>query len=118
MAVANPRQVRDFANGHGYLEKNDRIDAAMIRKFGEDVSRHLTVRRSTEEMAHQTLGRRRCQVLQSLAAEQNRLAQTRDSFALEMIEESISHLKQQLKTLDDRSAATLKECGESDPKVE
>ena len=37
ICVANPRQVRDFAKGHGFLEKTDAIDAFMIRRFGEDV---------------------------------------------------------------------------------
>ena len=34
VCIANPRQIRDFAKGHGFLEKNDKIDAGMIRKFG------------------------------------------------------------------------------------
>ncbi len=43
VVVANPRQVRDFAKGHGFLEKNDKIDAAVIRKFGEDVFVHPAI---------------------------------------------------------------------------
>lgn len=42
VCIANPRQVLDFAKGHGYLEKSDVIDARMIRHFGEDVGIHLT----------------------------------------------------------------------------
>lgn len=33
VAIANPRQVRDFAKGHGYLEKTDKIDARIIAKL-------------------------------------------------------------------------------------
>src|SRR5205814_2010376 len=35
VALANPRQVRDFANGLGILAKTDPIDAAVIARFGE-----------------------------------------------------------------------------------
>src|SRR5690606_22328059 len=42
ICIANPRQVRDFAKGHGFLEKTDTIDAFMIRRFGEDVDIHLS----------------------------------------------------------------------------
>jgi transposase len=33
-AVVNPRQVRRFAEGLGFLEKTDRLDAAVIARFG------------------------------------------------------------------------------------
>ncbi len=36
-AVANPRQVRDFARGLGRLAKTDRIDAEAIARFGQHV---------------------------------------------------------------------------------
>ena len=37
VAVVNPRQVRDFARGLGILAKTDRIDAALIARFGQHV---------------------------------------------------------------------------------
>lgn len=117
VCVANPRQVRDFAKGHGFLEKTDKIDARMIRKFGEDVDIHLTPQRTAEERAHRALVRRRVQVLQLLSAEQNRAAQTTDTFAAEMISESVLHLKKQLKQLDERLAKVVTERGKTDPKV-
>ena len=36
-AVANPRQVRDFAKGTGHLEKTDKIDARVLAHFAEVV---------------------------------------------------------------------------------
>ena len=102
VCVANPRQVRDFAKGHGYLEKTDKIDARMIRKFGEDVEIHLTSPRSAEARAHQALVRRRVQVLRLISAEQNRVAQTSDPVALQFIEETVFYLKNQLKTIDNQ----------------
>lgn len=117
VCVANPRQVRDFAKGHGFLEKTDKIDARMIRKFGEDVDIHLTPQRTAEERAHRALVRRRVQVLQLLSAEQNRAAQTTDAFAAEMISESVLQLKKQLKQLDERLEKLVTERGKTDPKV-
>ena len=34
-AIVNPRHVRDFARSQGILAKTDRIDAAVIARFGE-----------------------------------------------------------------------------------
>lgn len=117
VCVANPRQVRDFAKAHGWLEKSDALDAWMICRFGESVELHLTPERSAEEKEHQALVRRRCQVIGLLSAERNRLPQTQDSFAREMIQQMISHLETQLKTLDQRLLKLLKELSETEPKV-
>ena len=78
VAVANPRQVRDFAKGHGYLEKSDVIDASIICRFGQDVALHLTPPRSEQEKQLQALVRRRNQLIQMINQEQNLLAQTND----------------------------------------
>lgn len=111
ICIANPRQVRDFAKGHGYLEKSDTIDAGMIRRFGEDVEIHLAKPRLPEEKKHQALVRRRCQVIGLLNAEKNRLAQTHDCFACELIEQTILHLKTQLESIDGRLEVLLADRG-------
>lgn len=118
ICVANPRQVRDFAKGHGFLEKTDTLDAFMIRRFGEDVEVHLAAPRSPQQRAHQALVRRRVQVLELLSQEQNRLGQTQDGFALELIQESIQQLKKQLKRIDGQLAQLLKERAQEDPSVD
>jgi transposase len=117
IAVVNPRQVRDFAKGHGWLEKSDEIDAAMIRKFGEDVEVHLLPRRSEEEKQMQALVRRRGQLNHMLNQEQNRLAQTHDPVSQQLIRETLSYLKQQLKDVDARLKKLLAERGTQDSKV-
>lgn len=117
VCIANARQVRDFAKGHGFLEKTDKIDAAMIRKFGEDVKVHLTQPRTPQLRALQALVRRRVQVIALLSSEENRLSRTSDAFAREMIEGTISHLKSQQKTIDDQIASLLAELEKDEPKV-
>lgn len=117
VCVANPRQVRDFAKGHGFLEKTDTIDAMMIRRFGEDVELNLTPPRSPEQRQHQALVRRRTQVNDLLSQEQNRIRPTHDAYAMELLKESISQLKDQLKRIDARLAEVLKKRSETDPTV-
>lgn len=117
VAVANPLQVRNFAKGHGYLEKSDRIDAFLIRRFGEDVELHLTPPRSAEEKHHLALVRRRAQLLELIGQERNRLRQTVDEIAREMIKTMVSHLKKQLGVVDRRLKKLLTKRAKSDPTV-
>lgn len=117
VCIANPRQVRDFAKGHGYLEKNDRLDARIIRRFGEDVELNLTPPRSPAEKALHALVLRRGQLLQTQSADQNRLAQVTDSFTRTMIEESLAHVKKHLQTLAERIQAVLQELAKTEAKI-
>lgn len=117
VAVANPRQVRDFAKGHGFLEKSDTIDAGVIRRFGEDVELHLAVPRTPQEKHHQALVRRRVQLQQLISQEQNRLLRADDVAVQEMIESMLLYLKKQLEEADQQLAKLLDECAEHDPKV-
>lgn len=117
VAVANPRQVRDFAKGHGFLEKTDTLDARIICRFGEDVEVHLVAPRSAEEKRHRALVRRRGQLQSLISQEQNRLAHMNDTLAREMIQDTLIHLKKQLKTVDQHLESLLAERAENDPKV-
>jgi transposase len=117
IAVVNPRQVRDFAKGHGWLEKSDQIDANMIRKFGEDVPVHVLPQRSEEEKRMQALVRRRGQLNQMINQEHNRLPQTYDQASQKLIRKTLAYLKQQLKDVDARLKKLLAERGAQDPKV-
>lgn len=117
VAVANPRQVRDFAKGHGFLEKSDKIDASVICRFGQDVGLHLAPRRTESEKRHQSLVRRRGQLLKLISQERNRSRQTVDSLLLEMIATTLSQLKKQLKEVDQYLEKLLEERAEEDPKV-
>lgn len=72
VAVANPRQVRDFAKGLGILAKTDRIDARVIARFGQDVKpRPLAEIRENQAELNQLVTRRR-QLIELRTAENNR----------------------------------------------
>jgi transposase len=118
VAVANPRQVRDFAKGHGFLEKSDKIDARIICRFGQDVKLHLAPQRTAAEKRHQAIVRRRAQLLQMINQEQNRLGQTSDSLSREMIEVTVLHLKTQLQEADALLETLLNERAQDDPTVD
>jgi len=98
-AVANPRQVRDFARGLGLLEKTDKLDAGVLARFAEVVQpqpRPLACRALREVEA---LVQRRRQLVNMLTAEQNRL-QTAAIAMRSDIQKHIAWLKQDLKKLN------------------
>ena len=118
VVVANPRQVRDFAKGHGFLEKNDKIDAAIIRKFGEDVVVHPVKPPTPEQRLHRGLHRRRNQLNTMLQQERNRHSACKISTIREMIEKSIYSMKTEIKLLDKQIAEFLQERAKTDPRIE
>jgi transposase len=74
VVVVNPRPVRDFARAHGILAKTDRIDAAVLARFAQQV---LPPVRALPDEAQQRLAallQRRRQLIEMLGAERNRLA--------------------------------------------
>lgn len=100
VAVVNPRQARDFAKGHGYLEKTDVIDAKVICLFGQQVKINLTKPKTASEKELRALSRRRVQLLEMIGQEANRKILCRDATAKAFIDESLDMLKKQLKTID------------------
>lgn len=72
-STANPKQVRDFAKGHGFLYKTDRIDAEMLALFAQQIRPRITVLPSKEVRDMSALSRRREQMIKMLTAEKNRL---------------------------------------------
>ncbi len=118
VCVANPRQVRDFAKGHGFLEKTDRIDARMIAVFGQQVDVNLTQPRSDAEKKLIALVRRRSQLLQLLGQENNRLRLCFEGEVRQLLRKSISYLEKQQKQLDARIETALKEFGKADPRID
>jgi transposase len=75
VALANPRQVRDFAKGVGINVKTDPIDARVLSRFGETVRpRCLEIPQGPLGELQQLVERRR-QLIELRTAEFNRLQQ-------------------------------------------
>jgi transposase len=88
VAVANPRQVRDFAKGMGILAKTDPIDAKAIAHFGQHV-RPRTVEKTPEKQVElEQLVTRRRQLVDHRTAESNRL----DTISVKSVRKSIQYV--------------------------
>ena len=72
-AVANPRQVRDFAKGMGLLEKTDRLDAGVLARLAEVKQPQPRPLPSQDTRKLNALVVRRRQLIAMLTMEQNRL---------------------------------------------
>ena len=70
--MVNPKRVRDFAKGLGQLAKTDRIDAAMIARFGEAVQPRPRGKTPEKQAELRDLVTRRRQVVVMRTREQNR----------------------------------------------
>jgi len=106
-AVANPRQVRDFARGLGIDAKTDAMDARVIARFGEVVKPQPMAMKSGHEQKHGALVARRTQLLELINQENNRLKQSWDDDAKQSIREVLEVLKKQLANIDSRLAKML-----------
>ncbi len=109
-AVVNPLQIRNFARGCGLIEKNDKIDAQAIARFGEVVAPKLRKKPTESEKKLKSLVHRRDQILAQLSAERNRLKQTADEETKAMIQQAIEFYKDQIKHVDKRIEQVLKKC--------
>lgn len=116
IVTANPRQVRDFAKGHGYLEKNDKIDAYILMLFGQQVELIPAQPRTAEQKQLTALTRRRKQVIGLLLQEKNRLRCCPEMAS--WIKESIEHLEKQLKSLDLALTELLQTLAPEHPEIE
>ncbi len=109
VVVVNPRQVRDFAKATGQLAKTDRLDAAILARFAEQVRpepRPLTT--EAQQELHALIARRR-QVIEMLTAEKYRYAQALGPGAPRVRKRVQAHIKFLTRELDiaDEELGTL-----------
>lgn len=117
VAVINPRQTFHYAKAHGYFEKTDKIDARIIRLFGEQVPVQLATPRTKREKEFRALSRRRVQVLRMINQEKNRKILCDDELSCRLIDESIKMLKMQLKMIDATIKKFVDELSQETPSV-
>lgn len=99
VAVINPRQARDFARSIGRLAKTDRIDAALLARFGEAVRPEPHRLPDPQAQAWQALLVRRRQLIEMLVAEKNRLSLTHPTLKARL-QEHIDWLEKELTEID------------------
>jgi len=106
VAVANPRQVRDFTRGLGKLAKTDRIDARMIAEYARLAQPRLLEKMPEKQAELAGLVARRRQLLQLQTMEKNRRAQTSGKAAKKSIGPVLDVIRKQL-TIIDKAIAEL-----------
>jgi transposase len=94
--LVNARNVRRFAEAMGALEKTDRIDAAMIARFGQARRAAPTPPPSPAQQHLRALVTRLSQVTDDLVANRQRKGAAADPEAVESLEEVIALLLAQL----------------------
>lgn len=92
VAVANPRQVRDFAKALGKLAKTDRVDAKVLAHFADAVRPEPRPLLDDEAQVLVALLTRRQQVVEMITAERNRLHQARGPAKRVVREQIAAHI--------------------------
>ncbi|NEQ48327.1 MAG: IS110 family transposase [Leptolyngbya sp. SIOISBB] len=103
ISVVNPKQVRDFAKATGTLAKTDKIDAAIIARFGSVMQPKATDLASDTEQQLKDWVTRRQQLVEMLSAEKNRKQQLKrsgKSLLQEEVEAHLEWLQQRINQLD------------------
>jgi transposase len=106
-AIVNPRCVRDFARAMGLLEKTDRIDAAVIARFGTVIKTRPLPAPSLKQQRLSGLSARMRQVVSDLSTQKQRLHTAHLDVARQGILELIGVLKQQSKSLSAEIATLI-----------
>ncbi|MCH7987913.1 MAG: IS110 family transposase, partial [Planctomycetes bacterium] len=100
VAVVNPRQVRDFAKALGILAKTDRIDAAVIARFGQQVKpRPLAEVHEKQGELDQLVTRRR-QLVVLRTAEKNRFTMAHSKSVQRSLQLVIDTLNKEIKRIE------------------
>jgi transposase len=99
VVVVNPRWVRHFAKGMGWLEKTDRIDAKLLALYAERAE--LKPQQLPDEATRRLseLCARRGDLLEMLESERNRLEHA-SSAVRHTINNHIDYLRKQLKRIE------------------
>ncbi len=107
VAVVNPRHIRQFAKGLRWLAKNDRLDAAMIARYGALAQPAARPPLSVAQARLQALVLRRRQLAQEVNGEGNRLRRAAEPVIRDSLVRHLAWLKTELAALDGQIAAAL-----------
>ena len=107
VAVVNPRQVRDFAKALGILAKTDRIDAAVLARFGQQVQPRVLEEDPRERAELMQLVARRRQLIDLRTMESNRQEQATARAAQKSIRHVLTLLEKEIDQLEAEIARLL-----------
>lgn len=107
--LVNPRQVRDFARGMGWLAKTDRLDAQALALFGLHAQPRPLEKSPEKRQELDQLVTRRRQLMTVQTAESNRREQTTSKLARKSINTMLAAIRKQLATLDAEIARLIQD---------
>ncbi|MER8377629.1 IS110 family transposase [Mesorhizobium sp. M1406] len=105
--MANARSVRYFAEAMGFLEKTDRIDAAVIARYGQVKRLQPTPPPSVAQQRLKALVARLSQVTGDLTIQKQRRSAARDAETIISLDEVIALLKRQSRRLEGEIASLI-----------
>lgn len=111
VAILNPRSVRKFAEGMGYLEKTDAIDAGLIAFFARTKKSRPCPPRSAAELHLQALVTRLRQLTGLQTAQGNQLRLVTDPTVRQLGRQMLALVKAQIRGLEKAIAQSI----EADP---
>jgi transposase len=101
VSLVNAARVRAFARAQGLLAKTDRIDAAVLREFGELLQPEQMSAPSPQRQRLAALVQRREQLISILMMEQQRMTQTRDPLVRKLGRPLVKELERQIKQIEE-----------------
>jgi transposase len=107
VTLVEPNRVRQFARAAGVLAKTDRIDAEVLRRFGQALQPHPTAPQTAQAKSLRELDRYRDHLTQSLVAEQNRFNQLSDKQLRAEAKRLINHIQRAIKRIDQRISSVI-----------
>ena len=107
VSLVNALRVRAFAQARGLQAKTDRIDAAILREFGQTLQPPAVPAPAPERERLADLVQRREQLVALVATEEQRLTQARHAKVRKLSARLIQELKKQVKTLEALIAAEI-----------
>jgi len=109
VSLVNAARVRAFARARGLLAKTDAIDAVVLREYGELLRPAALAAPAPQRQRLAKLVRRREQLVNLLAMEEQQLAQSRAAEIKKLGTQLIKALQKQIEELDTLIAAQIDE---------
>lgn len=100
VAVVNPRRIRDFAKASGTLAKTDKLDAAVMARFGETLKPPVSREIDAQTRRMRALVARRNQLVKMHAAENNRMEHAFDKVVIQSVQTILRTVNKEIEKVE------------------
>jgi transposase len=102
VSFINPERIRHFAKSIKDIAKTDKIDAKILSLYGEKMEPNLYIQKEEYRYKLEGLTNRRCQIVEYIMEEKNRLEKEPASILIKSIKEHILYLEKEQKDIEVR----------------